>query len=391
MINYLYENFYDPEADCLNGDLIWNRCAKLVNEGNMTRSTGTGEMDGLVLFTYSREYQFGNFAKQWDPFVEHTRGVVFDTKTEFIEVVALGLIKLFNYGEGEIHYPSPGATVVGCVEKVDGSLGMLFHHNGVWKLTTRGGLNGDIALYGKKILDRQTNGDYTCFDPRYTYLFEIVYPDNQIVVDYKGKEELVYIARRHNRTGELIYHHNDKGIVLPKDVRTVRTFPPLKTIEEIRLMINQEKGLDQEGSVTHFSDGSAFKVKGEDYLRIHRAKAHLTFNRVLESIRDWKALDYKKSLEEELWPDFDRIHDDIMRQCAQHMANIQTYYRIAMDSIGLGDLNRKTFALAVQQTDLIPQEYKRFMFLRLDNKVTVAHIIQMLDIKPTKHPAYANE
>ncbi len=388
MTNYLYENFYDPKTNALDGRRLLTRINEEAAKGNMTISAGKGEMAGLILATYSREYQFGNFANQWDPFIEHTRGIVLDIGTpDTIEcpVVALGLIKLFNYGEGEIHYPSPDATIVGCVEKVDGSLGLLFHHNGAWKLTTRGGLNSDIAVYGKKILDRQLDGDYKRFDPKYTYLFEIVYPDNQIVVDYKGKEELVYIARRNNRTGELIYHHND-NVVLHSGIRFARTMPPPKTLEEIRALINQHKGIDQEGVVTHFSDGSAFKVKGEDYLRIHRAKAHLTFNRVLEAIRDGNALEYKKSLEEELWSDFDRMSDSILQQCAQHMSNIATWY----STLPLAD-NRKDFAMTVLQSTLIPQDYKRFMFLKHDGKLTVANIIQMLDIKPTKHPAYAND
>ncbi len=268
---------------------------------------------------------------------------------------------------------------------VHNSLGLLFHHNGAWKLTTRGGLNSDIAAYGKKILDRQLDGDYSRFDPQYTYLFEIVYPDNQIVVDYRGKEELVYLARRCNQTGTLIYHQND-NIVLHSGVRFARTTPPPKTLVEVRDMINQHKGIDYEGVVTHFSDGSAFKVKGEDYLRIHRAKSHLTTNRVLQSIADGDDVSYKMSLEEELWPEFNRIHDDIMRQVAEHQRNIALWYstvQVAQD--------RKAFATAVQQSTLIPNDYKRFMFLKLDGKLTVANIVKMLDIKPTKNRAYADQ
>lgn len=101
--------------------MIRNECLDHVARGNMTVSVGKDNMAGLELYTYSREYQYGNFATHWDEFIENTRGIVFDVQTmDEPRVVALGLIKLFNYGEGDIHYPSPDATIVGCVEKVDG-------------------------------------------------------------------------------------------------------------------------------------------------------------------------------------------------------------------------------------------------------------------------------
>lgn len=387
--SYLHTHFFNPDTNSLDGFRIWQKCVELEKQGQMTISYGVGEMAGLALATYSRDYQFSHFCVEWDPFVENCRGVVFDLNTPNHDVVALGLIKLFNYGEGDIHYPSPQAAndgIVACYEKVDGSLGLLFFHDGKWKLTTRGGLNSDIAAIGSKILAAHVKGDFSCFDPEYTYLFEIVYPDNQIVVKY-DVSELVYIARRHNRTGRIAYPHSDRPLNLP--MRTVRQFVNLQTIDDTRGFINQFTGAQMEGSVVHYADGSAFKIKSEDYLRIHRARSRLTFNRVLESFQQGKSMEFKKTIEEELWPMFDAFYDDIARQVSQHVTNICLYAEMVCEQLGRNLLNdpssaRRELALAINTNDLIPKTYKRFVFLRFDGKLTVEKIAQKLDIKPTK-------
>ena len=59
-------------------------------------------------------------------------------------------------------------------EKLDGSLGILFHYAGEWHLATQGSFYSDVAIYAQKILARnETYKDV--FSEKFTFLFEIIY------------------------------------------------------------------------------------------------------------------------------------------------------------------------------------------------------------------------
>jgi hypothetical protein len=74
---------------------------------------------------------------------------------------------------------------------MDGSLGILFYYRGEWVVTTRGSFTSDQAIRAKKILDEKYNLDL--FNWKHTYLFEIIYPENRIVVRY-DYEDLIFIS-----------------------------------------------------------------------------------------------------------------------------------------------------------------------------------------------------
>lgn len=261
---------------------------------------------------------------------------------------------------------------------VHNSLGIAFHHKNKWHLTTRGSLNSDIGVVGQKLLDciltRETAGvwDETPgveLDTCRTYLFEIIDQICQIVVHYKSST-LVALGSRNIYTGECSYGRY--SIYNWPDYAASYHFT---NKEEVTAWLNQTKGTDFEGFVVHFSDGSIFKFKSGDYMRLHRIIAQFTFKRVLEAVQNHQEEETRKALPEELIPEFDRYIGLIK----DRVHSITAYVDKAVCSAPKD--SRKEFALYMQQfykgTDALKYAFKLLNFEMNTDKLS-EHILQSL-------------
>ena len=160
----------------------------------LTRSNVTAQRhNGLILFDYNKNV---TFAFDWDDITLNARGIVFEEATG--KVVAYGYKKFFNYSEissperlailpSAFHPNFEGEFM--CLEKADGSMGLIYHYNNEWHVNTRGSFHSDQSIWGKNWLDK--NIDTSKLNQSLTYIAEIIYPENKIVVDYGNKEGLV--------------------------------------------------------------------------------------------------------------------------------------------------------------------------------------------------------
>lgn len=368
-MNYLAQHFWSLETNCIDGQKLWNALQPHIEKGELVVNEGKGDREGLKLVTYSKTYQYEHNSVAWDPLVQHCRGIIFDATDDY-KIVALPFSKFFNYGEGGIHYPSAGATIDSIYTKMDGSLGICFHWRGKWHLTTRGSLNSDIGIVGQKLLDNTLQNELgVSLLPHVTYLFEILDPICQIVVKYV-KSELVALGSRNTRTGECSFK---RGGILHWPAYAARYH--FDTKEEMVAWLNKTKGTEFEGFVVHFSDGSIFKFKSEDYMRLHRIIAQFTFKRVLEAVQQHQEEEIRKALPEELIPEFDRYVEMInakVRQIAR---------AVALAVAGAPKESRKEFALHLQQhysgTDIMKYSFK-YVDFNLDGTKIIEHILQQL-------------
>jgi hypothetical protein len=185
-------------------------------------------------------------------------------------------------------------------------------------------------------------------------LFEILAPICQIVVKY-NKSELVALGSRNIYSGECLYGRN--SILFWPQYAGEYFF---NTKEEMIAWLNATKGTEFEGFVVHFSDGSIFKFKSEDYMRLHRIIAQFTFKRVLEAVQLGQQEEIRKALPEELIPEFDRycwmIEDKVD----------QIIYRVDKAVNNAPKDSRKEFALYLQQyhkgTDVMKFAFKLLDF-----------------------------
>ena len=227
----------------------------------------------LYIWNYTPKTQY---SKHWTDITLQCRGLVTDFDGN---IKARSFPKFFNYEE---HKPEdiPNEDYV-VYEKMDGSLGILFNYENEWILATRGSFTSPQAIKGKEILDRH---DISAWRKDNTYLFEIIYPENRIVVDYKGEEKLVVLGAFHTESGMEI---PDSSLFWTQDsgFEVVTTY---KTWGEDWDMLKKEISNSKEGYVIRFKNGFRMKIKGDEYVRLHRIITNISNRDIWEYLKDNK-------------------------------------------------------------------------------------------------------
>jgi RNA ligase len=275
-----------------------------INKGNInTRSNN----DGLIQYTYTKNCVFG---REWNKFTEIARGIILDHEAKTI--VGTPFTKFYNFGEQSMTWPTGEFETF---EKVDGSLIIVFFHNGKWQTATKGSFFSEQAKKAKSFV----NAFSVYLLKGHTYLFEYVGPSNRIVVKYYHEELILlgaylpdgeeYPSWRITSTARLLR-------VRPMKYYFYKSFIELK--DHVDSLPAQE-----EGFVVRFSSGLRLKLKGEEYCRIHRCISRVTPLAIWEAMREGQNLDeFKSMLPEEFWTDFHSIVDLISLRYEARMKTI---------------------------------------------------------------------
>ena len=129
------------------------------------------------------------YDRAWNQATLTCRGLIVD---ETDRVVARPFPKFFGPAEPDAP-PVPEGRPMVVTGKLDGSLGIAYHHPaGGIRLATRGSLSSDQAVEATSIWHEKYAG--VRFRHDVTPLFEIVYPGNRIVTDYGDMRDLVLLA-----------------------------------------------------------------------------------------------------------------------------------------------------------------------------------------------------
>lgn len=246
------------------------------------------EKDGLILFNYTIG---ATLARRWNWFERNARGLILNRETG--EVIARPFEKVFNWGENyQSVVPPLAENIVRITEKMDGSLGILYRieRNIVaerrYQIATRGSFDSEQAQWGTRHLYfRHENILDGWLPDECTLLFELIYPENRIVVDYKGNSMMTLLAARNRHTGE----YYSPGFLRDVAKRYNFTIPTEHVIPGDAHRISQvikEWDDNKEGVVAEFSDGSRWKFKAESYVKVHRLLSTLSFKRILEAVKE---------------------------------------------------------------------------------------------------------
>lgn len=241
--------------------------------------------NGLILFDYNKTV---SFEFDWDEITINARGIVFDESTG--KIVARPLRKFWNYEElqdearasllPERYRPNfKGKYMV--LEKADGSCGICYFHDGNWSVNTRGSFESDQAIWATEYLYANLRTDL--MNRSKTYIFEVIYPDNRIVVDYGDKEALVLITAIDTQTGEELWYDEIQKEAEKIGCEMVKVFQ-FDKFEDL-FMAREGLTVNEEGFVITFENGYKFKLKGEAYCNVHRKMCALT------PLHFWRAFD----------------------------------------------------------------------------------------------------
>lgn len=260
----------------------------------------------LTIWNYTDIVQF---RKLWDPILLQCRGLVTNSKGE---IIARPFKKFFNAGERE----HSGTDDFDIYDKLDGSLGILFHYHDDWIICTRGSFTSTQAIKAQELLESKYPL-YKNLDTEITYLFEIIYPENQIVVNYGNKEELIFIGAFHTQTNTEIYPITNydpiKACNFPiAELHDFKEYDTLKTLN----------WKNKEGFVVRFSNGERIKIKFEQYLAIHKSVSTVTEQRLWELFKKSNDLnEFAEGIPDEFmdwvnktWNEFNTLYDDYVQQ-----------------------------------------------------------------------------
>jgi RNA ligase len=268
----------------------------ILNEVSKGTVNQTINEDGLELYSYSKVCPFDK--SNWNDFTRVSRGIILDPKQE--KIINLPFEKFFNYGEETTEIPELKYSIY---EKMDGSLVCLWNFNGIWKVSTKGSFHSDQAKWSEHFLHNVCKWEFSALQTNLCYCFEAIYKDNRIVIPYE-EEGLFLLAVFNRDTGEELF--NIEEISQKIGCRAAEK----KDYSSIAELVEKTKTLPQteEGWVLRFENSYRVKIKGEAYLRLHRAISNLTPLTIWGLMKNGDDLaSYKKELPEEFWGDFDKI------------------------------------------------------------------------------------
>lgn len=242
-----------------------------------------------------------------NPIVRACRGCVVCVEPE-LKMISAPFYKFMNYGQVECDEVDWNTAIVR--DKIDGCLLKLFNYKNNWIWTTNNGWNitaelpqtlvssykevetegmttfeelKDYAL--KTILGNESLEDN--LDKYYTYMFELISPQNRILCDYP-KTDLYLLGVRNNKTyKEKLPEQAKEMFKILNNFKHPKIFD-LHDIDEVIELCNSYKDSQYEGVVVCDANFTRFKIKCAHYLEMKgfRGQVGFTDKKIYNAIRN---------------------------------------------------------------------------------------------------------
>ena len=245
----------------------------------------------LRIYNYTHVAQYDS--KIWgDGTIDHCRGLIVDDENN---IVSRPFMKFWNLNtifvpeSQEANLPKTTPTIT---EKLDGSLGILWRYRSEYGVASRGSFTSPQAQWATNWLNEGIDKQILSIPPDgspYTWLFEIIYDANRIVLKY-SKEELVLLARIDKETGAECNHEVTREVGIRHGFSVARQIRN-KNIHDLL----KENKKNEEGYVVTYSRGDnapplKVKIKFEDYCRIHKVVTDMNPRSVWEILKSGKGV-----------------------------------------------------------------------------------------------------
>lgn len=306
----------------------------------------------LSIYNYSRTAQYD---KVWDEVTLRARGLILDNKGTLI---AQPFPKFFNYEEltpeRKLSPPFNTNEKPLVFEKMDGSLGIIYYYDG-WNVATRGSFMSEQAIKGREMLDEYSLNK---FNPNLTYLSEIIYPDNRIVVKYDDSR-LTFLSIMSGSTelkwSEFVDEMERLNIPLCHIVRKYNLgfdYDVLKNSPEE----------NHEGYVVKFEPSSyRVKIKFDEYVRLHRLMTNTSSYDIWDALRTGIDMnDFLKDIPDE----FDEWVRSVISDLKIQFFSIAAAGSSVVDDVTAKFTDRKDIAQYLQTH--VDRKYHAVVFNMLD-------------------------
>jgi RNA ligase len=347
-----------------------NQIRQAVNDGFIT--VRKHPKFDLFVYNYTKQTQYDS---NWNKLTINCRGLILDAQANLI---ARPMSKFFNLDEitkyrNHVHdwYGLKFSTMFDSPykiwDKMDGSLGILYKFDGQYGIASRGSFDSEMAHRATKILHEKYS--HVKFDDEYTYLFEIIYPENRIVINYNCMEDIVLLAKIHKETGREANILDETDFIHPKLYDN-------HDLDSLAMLAEENK----EGFVIHFDNGLRVKYKFDEYKRLHKIMTGVTERDIWWRLRNKESLsdlidkvpdeyyDWIRAVESKLKGKYGAIKNHVM----------EIYTKMVKDS---RPIIKKDVALKYKD-----YEYKSILFAIIDGKEYEETIWRM--VRPEANKKY---
>jgi RNA ligase len=319
----------------------------------------TNEDDTLSIYNYTEAAQYKRY---WNDVTLNCRGLILDND---MNIVARPWKKFFNYGERPLLFSTDDP--IEATDKKDGSLGILYRHPMTydWKIATRGSFQSDQAIHATMVW--QNKYSHIVFpDVVMTYLFEVIYPKNRIVLDYDDMDDLVLLGAVNKKYG---YYYG------PAQAAGMLSWPgPVTEVFEYRTTNDAFKDYRENAEGLVIRCGSEMvKLKQADYVALHKLVTGLNERAVWERLKDGETRDsICSSLPDEFHGFVDEVVDGLEKDFQSIYLTAHLDYCKVLNRMKVRH-TRKDFAL-----EAIKCPNSSLLFNFLDNKSNDESIWNMI-------------
>lgn len=302
----------------------------------------------LTIYNYTIKAQMTPVAG-WTQPMKDCRGLILDNEGY---VVGRSFPKFWNMEQVLDQIPTHESFTVW--EKVDGSLGIVCSYAGERVVATRGSFESDQAEWFRQWMDAKHKN----FTPSgETWLFEIIYPENRIVVDYGKRSEGVLLAIMAPDGVDIT------DLLGTGDFKYAKRFDG---ITDFSIINSDPRFTGEEGFVVQWASGFRAKVKAEEYKRLHRLITQCSTRTIWELLRSGGQLaDITDRVPEEFKQWVDGVTNDLIDKWAdiKSLAKTNYDYYLHESRNDVPPPTRKSFAEWAKQ-----QSYPQLLFALLDGK-----------------------
>lgn len=246
---------------------------------------------------------------------------------------------------------------------VHNSFAIHYNYNDLDYIATKGSFVSEQAGWATKWFRDHVRSSEMI--PGHSYLFEMIYPENKIVVDYGDKEELILLGVINNETGaeipyqELLETGKHIGVSVVEAVE-------FKSLDDLYAYCKTLPA-NEEGFVITFHNGLKVKVKGDEYCKIHRILSHMT------PLAFWNAWDLDKAdipkefrvlMPEEFREVTDLLYKQIYDIHWNTFHDVERKYKEIMKGLS-PDIDHKTLFFKIKDT--YPRDSSDLMYFHKKN------------------------
>lgn len=269
--------------------------------GLILASTTYKQHGSYVLMKYTKSI----WAVSWNSLSLHARGKVLDIHDH--HVVAYPFDKFFNLDENPwtsqdyVRRLIAHSQEINVTEKKDGTAIIVTNTGSELLIHTSGDWDNAFTRTAHALFQAQYPLFYHQAPTGYTFIFELIVPDNKIVVDY-GQEKALYLLAMRNLSTQAMESHEKLEEIAQKFALPLPTVYRFSSLDEFLTMRTKRNNQVAEGWVfrLRFHQGEfLFKLKYEQYFELHHFYEDTSLKRVYNAWCENKLDDMLPSLNQE--------------------------------------------------------------------------------------------